>query len=227
MLVGQGAGPTSGLRPAPRTTEASIEFQELEAQTPAAACELPRDRHEVDEPPPAPDPVPLLPEEVVEVDPATAETPDPPSDERVTPPAPGSAHGVPEIPQPPIALRVRPPRTAAVPPAAAPAAPPSAPTSAPGERGRVVTPPGPLATNRAPEYPFEARAAGFEGVVVLRVTVRADGSVETVWLLASSGHAALDRAAESAVRGWGFSPPRVDGAPVSMSVDVPLAFHLR
>ncbi len=62
---------------------------------------------------------------------------------------------------------------------------------------------------------------------MLRIAIRADGSVATVHLRTSSGHAALDRAAEEAVRGWGFTPPRVDGAAVPMTVDVPLTFRLR
>lgn len=120
-----------------------------------------------------------------------------------------------------VAVELRPPpvQVSAPPAAAAPADPDR------GAPGRAFAPPRPLASNRPPVYPYEARARGLEGVAVFLVTLRADGTVGALRLERSSGHAALDSAAYEAVRGWGFSV-QPGGASGSRTLRVPIAFRL-
>lgn len=81
--------------------------------------------------------------------------------------------------------------------------------------------------NPKPLYPLIARRLGAQGVVLLRVQVREDGSVATVELARSSGFALLDDSAARTVReSWRFLPARVDGAPVASWVEVPIRFVL-
>jgi protein TonB len=71
-----------------------------------------------------------------------------------------------------------------------------------------------------------ARRMGFEGTVVLRVVVAADGSPESVAVLQSSGHDVLDTAALDTVRSrWRFVPARRNGIAVEDSVQVPIRFR--
>lgn len=80
--------------------------------------------------------------------------------------------------------------------------------------------------NPPPVYPQVARQRRFEGVVLLRVLVLADGMVGELRLEKSSGHVVLDQAALKAVRGWAFAPGRRGGMPAAMEVLVPVRFAL-
>lgn len=80
--------------------------------------------------------------------------------------------------------------------------------------------------NPRPPYPESARRRGWEGLVLLTVSVRADGLVEEVRLKTSSGYSMLDERALETVRGWRFSPAQRGGSPVAATVDVPLRFQL-
>jgi len=62
-----------------------------------------------------------------------------------------------------------------------------------------------------PKYPRLARARGWEGVVEVRITVAADGSVTDAQVETSSGHTLLDDSALEAVRQWRFKPGLVGG----------------
>jgi protein TonB len=57
-----------------------------------------------------------------------------------------------------------------------------------------------------PRYPIGARIRGEEGVVRVRATVNAAGSVTRVHILESSGYKSLDKAAEQAVWKARFAP---------------------
>jgi len=82
--------------------------------------------------------------------------------------------------------------------------------------------------NPKPPYPMLARRRGDQGVVLLRVHVRADGSVVTAEIKQSSGSSLLDDAALQTVReGWRFIPARLNSAPVESWVEVPIRFVLR
>lgn len=81
--------------------------------------------------------------------------------------------------------------------------------------------------NPPPEYPVAARRRGYEGLVVLSVTVGTDGSARKVEVTSSSGYDLLDRSALDAVRAWRFDPATRRGVPVVMTVEVPVRFELR
>lgn len=80
--------------------------------------------------------------------------------------------------------------------------------------------------NPVPEYPQLARRRGWQGRVVLEVTIMADGSVEQVRLHTGSSYTLLDKAAVATVKQWLFSPERHDGRPVQAKVLVPVQFSL-
>lgn len=93
-----------------------------------------------------------------------------------------------------------------------------------GAMGRVAA--APRADNPKPVYPAYARRRGIEGRVVLRLDVTAEGSVDDVLVVESSGHDSLDQAAVTAVRLWHFHPAERDGAPVPSLLQVPIVFGL-
>lgn len=64
------------------------------------------------------------------------------------------------------------------------------------------------------EYSVEAREAGLEGRLVLRVFVKEDGTVERVEVVTGIGPA-LDGAAVAAVQQWRFEPATQCGKPVA------------
>lgn len=83
------------------------------------------------------------------------------------------------------------------------------------------------ATNPKPKYPELARNLGWEGSVLLRVSVSAEGRSEQVSVHRSSGYKVLDDAAAVAVQKWRFAPARRGGAAVASVVIVPIGFALK
>ena len=84
-----------------------------------------------------------------------------------------------------------------------------------------------LQGNAPPEYPREARTHGYEGRVVLKVRVLADGSAGETIVLESSGHEILDDACKTTVRSWKFRSARLSGAPVDSWLLLPFRFELK
>jgi protein TonB len=84
-----------------------------------------------------------------------------------------------------------------------------------------------LEENPPPVYPRSARRRGYQGSVVLKVLVGANGSVEEAQIDQSCGYDILDRTALSAVRGWQFRPGVRDGKKIKMWVKVPVRFKLK
>lgn len=83
------------------------------------------------------------------------------------------------------------------------------------------------ATNPKPPYPALARRMRVEGLVLLRVLVRADGRVSDVALDATSGSKLLDDSALRTVRdAWRFAPALAGGVAVDSTVQVPVRFRL-
>lgn len=81
--------------------------------------------------------------------------------------------------------------------------------------------------NPKPPYPLIARRMGTQGVVLLRVHVRVDGTVAEVQIAQSSGSKLLDDSALQTVRdSWRFVPARLDGVAVESWVEVPIRFVL-
>lgn len=82
--------------------------------------------------------------------------------------------------------------------------------------------------NPKPPYPLAARRLGLEGVVLLEVLVRPDGSPAEVIVRESSGHVMLDESARTTVRTrWRFIPARRGNVPVESRVTFPVRFTLR
>ena len=80
--------------------------------------------------------------------------------------------------------------------------------------------------NPKPDYPRMARQRHWEGRVVLRVFVTADGRCGDLSISRSSGHESLDEAAMDAVRQWRFVPGKHGDTAVASWVNVPIEFSL-
>jgi len=68
---------------------------------------------------------------------------------------------------------------------------------------------------------------GSEGTVGIRALVAAGGDVRSVEVVASSGSAALDRAATDAVRRWRFAPATRNGVPIDAYVMLRIRYVVR
>lgn len=77
-----------------------------------------------------------------------------------------------------------------------------------GEGSGVPVKPPRLLREVAPVYPASARNSGATGVVTVRILVGADGSVEDVTVVGSSGNGAMDNSVVTAVNKWRFSPAK-------------------
>ncbi|MBU1365778.1 MAG: energy transducer TonB [Gammaproteobacteria bacterium] len=80
--------------------------------------------------------------------------------------------------------------------------------------------------NPSPLYPPLARRMGEEGKVVLRVSVNAQGSADSVEIRTSSGSQRLDESAQKTVRNWKFIPAKRGDVAVQSWVLVPIIFKL-
>ena len=74
-------------------------------------------------------------------------------------------------------------------------------------------------------YPPQAKKEGFEGDVVLRLLIDADGSIAKVDVVSDPG-GGLGAAAAQAVRELRFSPAKVNGVPVATTVPFTIHFTL-
>lgn len=83
-----------------------------------------------------------------------------------------------------------------------------------------------LIKSERPQYPQVARREGWEGTVVLRITVGAGGDVEHVKTQTSSGFPALDESAARSVKTWRFDPARDGEFRIATVVDLPITFNL-
>lgn len=79
--------------------------------------------------------------------------------------------------------------------------------------------------NPPPAYPAAALRQGWEGEVLLQAAIRTDGMVDTVNILKSSGHPALDHAAVAAVLTWQFA--KSASVPVDDPIEVSIPVHFR
>ncbi|UVE19444.1 energy transducer TonB [Pseudomonas sp. LS44] len=190
-------------------------------------------------------PAPVLPEVPVEIPPMTIEfaSPAPPV---VEPPPPEPIVQPVEPPPPPVEeLAVKPPpkplpklkpkpvppppKAAPKPVEPAPAAKEVAAPTPPPPAAVPVTPPTANAgylRNPAPEYPSLAQRRGWEGTVLLRVHVLANGKPSEIQLQTSSGRESLDEAAVRAVKRWSFVPAKRGDVAQDGWVSVPIDFRL-
>lgn len=82
--------------------------------------------------------------------------------------------------------------------------------------------------NPDPPYPSLAKRRGWEGTVMLRVLVGADGRPREVRVLRSSGHSILDTSAQDQVLNrWRFQPATRDGVAIEGWVEFPVAFRIQ
>ena len=84
----------------------------------------------------------------------------------------------------------------------------------------------PMPGNPTPRYPRLARERGWQGRVVLEVTVANDGTVDRAEVDQTSGYRVLDQAALSAIRRWRFTVADARSPSQSVVVRLPIIFKL-
>ncbi|MGD0962032.1 MAG: energy transducer TonB, partial [Methylomonas sp.] len=78
-----------------------------------------------------------------------------------------------------------------------------------------------------PKYPAVAKNRGWEGVVKLKIYVSAQGLVDKVEIVSSSGHEMLDEAAMEEIKTtWRFAPAKRGDTPIADSTQIPIRFRL-
>ncbi|SEQ17025.1 protein TonB [Solimonas aquatica] len=145
-------------------------------------------------------------------EPKLQEPPKPPPKPRSETPPPPLPVATPTVSSEPVAAGEP---VAAVEPPPPPPAP--EPLTAPVGRAGYLN-------NPAPAYPAMAARMGWEGSVLLKVHVLADGHPDLVEIKQSSGHKVLDDSALNAVKQWSFTPAKRGSTPVDGWVTVPIDF---
>lgn len=102
--------------------------------------------------------------------------------------------------------------------------PAAAPSGGPVRAGGKVEPPKAIRHVR-PAYPAQAKAAGIEGTVVLRMVIQKDGSVGDLTVMGGA-YPALAAEAENAVRQWRYQPALLNGQPVEVVTTIEVEFRL-
>jgi periplasmic protein TonB len=146
---------------------------------------------------------------------------------RLQPHLPVIASKAPLADAPVVASEPAPPREEQpAPPAAGPVASASAPTGKvnPQAAGNDALPY--VIDGPAPPYPPDARAAGREGKVRVKVLISETGRVQDIVLAQSSGNQSLDDAALAALKRWRFRAAVRDGQTIAAWVVVPVLFKL-
>lgn len=82
-------------------------------------------------------------------------------------------------------------------------------------------------TNPAPAYPHLSKKLKEEGIVTLRILVKADGQVAEVEILKSSGYKRLDDAAKKAFKRWQFSPATQAGVAIDYWYEIDFDFSFK
>jgi len=83
------------------------------------------------------------------------------------------------------------------------------------------------AENPKPLYPQEARKKGYQGEVMLKVEVLANGQVGQIEVKKSSGYELLDRSASATVKQWKFIPAKKGKGEIPFWVNIPIKFQLK
>lgn len=112
------------------------------------------------------------------------------------------------------------PLTAPPPVAAAPVAPAPTPFQEANYKAAYLQ-------NPPPRYPSMARERHWQGEVLIRTRILADGTAGDVRLERSSGHEALDEAALEAVKRWRFVAAKEGDRAVDSWVIIPIDFKLK
>lgn len=111
-------------------------------------------------------------------------------------------------------------------PRAQPISEPKLPTAPPEPVGVAASTPPRFVNARPARYPELARRRGWEGDVLLRLSIDETGKVTKVTVERSSGYEILDGAAVAAVRTWQAEPARRSGRPVKTIQLLPMQFRL-
>jgi protein TonB len=77
-----------------------------------------------------------------------------------------------------------------------------------------------------PDYPERAKREGWEGTVLLEVSIDSQGRPERVAINRSSGFPLLDHAAQEAVKSWRFRPALIGERRITSTARVPIVFRL-
>ena len=101
----------------------------------------------------------------------------------------------------------------------------NSPAAAP-RQARLDAPPKPKQSIK-PKYPRGAQQRGEQGDVILEIRVNAEGTVDDVKVVESSGFAELDEAAVKAAKAAKFSPARSGHDPVASTARLKLQFKLK
>jgi len=81
-------------------------------------------------------------------------------------------------------------------------------------------------SNPPPLYPESSRREAQQGIVVLEVTINTRGRVDHLAIQTSSGFAALDQSAVTAVSQWRFRPASIGNIQVESRAVIPIRFRL-
>ena len=92
------------------------------------------------------------------------------------------------------------------------------------ERGSITSVK-PLKTERPP-FPRRARRLGWQGTVVVRMDIDAQGMVTHAMVQKSSGFSVLDTTALQTTKHWTFSPAKNGEFPIPATVNIPIRFDL-
>ena len=156
-----------------------------------------------------------------EAPPPPPEPPPPPPPEKKPEPKPAPK----PLPKaPPSERAVKAPEPEPPPPVQPPAEPkPAEPTPAPvlpprAEAGQL--------SNPAPAYPNLSRRLREEGIVVLEILIKADGTVGEVKIKRSSGFKRLDTTAVTAVKRWRYQPATQGDKKIDFWYEQPVEFNL-
>jgi len=95
------------------------------------------------------------------------------------------------------------------------------------EGSQFDEPPQPDIYNRKPPYPADARARRLQGVVLLRLTINAEGFVDDVVVTQSSGFSGFDDSARRTALAWRFTPARLLGRNVMVVMEHVVRFTFR
>lgn len=77
-----------------------------------------------------------------------------------------------------------------------------------------------------PNYTEEARRAKIEGIVLIQVVIRRDGSVDNPRVLRGLGYGLDESAVQTIVTKWKFKPGLKDGQPVDVIANIEVTFRL-
>tara|TARA_B100000524_G_scaffold197900_1_gene102794 strand:+ start:95 stop:811 length:717 start_codon:yes stop_codon:yes gene_type:complete len=80
--------------------------------------------------------------------------------------------------------------------------------------------------NPHPKYPLIARKKGWQGRIILQVSVNNKGIVDNIEILKSSGYEILDSESTNTIKEWKFKPAMIGKTPVNDVLAIPIRFML-